>query len=305
MLETLLVLWILSAIPILTGHNILKMVIYLGIYSLITAIILLVFGAPDVALAEASVSIFSTIFFIVCFKKYYQLAPDPKIIKLGKYMLPLGFTALLVVAFLHFAPDFDASTYAMEQYIAHFARDIGGQNAVTSIYLGYRLYDTIFEALMLMISVTAISRLSWYEGTIANQEIKPIKLSEQTVKIIRVISPLLPLFSIYLIANGHITAGGGFQGGVVLATFFVCRYLTLNINDLPVKRIIRSEKLVFASIVLFSLLGVFSAVNIYVPANFIPTLQNIFLITMNALIGAKVTFSFILLFYRFIAIEDE
>ncbi len=40
----------------------------------------------------------------------------------------------------------------------------GAQNAVTAIYLSYRVYDTIFEALTLLIGVIGIIYCSRYEG---------------------------------------------------------------------------------------------------------------------------------------------
>lgn len=42
-------------------------------------------------------------------------------------------------------------------------RDTGAQNAVTAIYLNYRVYDTLFEALMLLISILAVIYFSRHE----------------------------------------------------------------------------------------------------------------------------------------------
>lgn len=39
--------------------------------------------------------------------------------------------------------------------------DTAAENAVTAIYLNYRFWDTLFEALTLLISVLAIRLLSW------------------------------------------------------------------------------------------------------------------------------------------------
>ncbi|MCL2197682.1 MAG: DUF4040 domain-containing protein [Defluviitaleaceae bacterium] len=291
-------LWIISALPILFEQKIRRMAIYLGIFSLITSILFLAFGAPDVALAEAAISIFSTIFFITCFEKHYNVVEHIKNVKWTKFILPAVFSVVLIFMVLRVAPQVDANTYVMEQYIAYFQQDVGGYNAITAIYLGYRLYDTVFEALMLMVAVVAIAHLSWHTETAVSQESRHIQISRQARNVIRIICPLLPLFGIYLIANGHVTAGGGFQGGVALAAFFVCRYMTYGIHDLPFKRLLIGEKLVLASIIILSVFVVF--IGFHTQLYYVPMVQTVYLITMNTLIGIKVALGFIMLFYRFI-----
>jgi len=301
MTSTLIALWILSALPILFEQRILYMAIYLGVFSLITSIIFLIFGAPDVALAEAAISIFSTILFVICFEKHYKIKERIVKIKWRSYILPAVFTVTLVFLVLRVVPEGEANTYAMEQYIRYFASDIGGENAVTAIYLGYRLYDTVFEALMLMVAVVAIAHLSWHHAPVVSEERRHELLSKHAKRIIYIISPLLPLFGIYLIANGHVTAGGGFQGGVALAAFFVCRYMTHGVLDLPFERLLRGEKFVLVSIIVLALFVVFLGVHNYF--TYLPFIQTIYLLVMNALIGIKVALGFIMLFYRFIAVE--
>lgn len=300
---TLMVIWILSAVPILFEKKIMKMILYLGGYSLITSIVFLIFGAPDVALAEASISIFSTIFFIICFEKYYDLHDSYTKIKWQKLILPACFTVFLAALFFWFAPTATPSTYSMELYIANFMDEVGGTNAVTAIYLGYRLYDTVFEALMLLITAIAISHLSWHTQKTTLEKFRYIKITKQAADIIHIISPILPIFGIYLITYGHLSPGGGFQGGVVLAAFFVCRYMIRSINDLPVVLIERFEKLIFSSIVLLAVFLVFLGLPEYIAANAPPIFQSVYLVTMNMLIGLKVALGFVMLFYRFITIE--
>ncbi len=57
-------------------------------------------------------------------------------------------------------PDFSVSRY----YLNHGVADISSPNIVTSIYLFYRYYDTLFEALMLLFSVTGIIALTVHHG---------------------------------------------------------------------------------------------------------------------------------------------
>jgi multisubunit Na+/H+ antiporter MnhB subunit len=56
-------------------------------------------------------------------------------------------------------PD-DAADY----YRHNSIRDTGAHNAVTAIYLNYRVYDTLFETLTLLVSVMAIIHFSRHGG---------------------------------------------------------------------------------------------------------------------------------------------
>lgn len=49
-------------------------------------------------------------------------------------------------------------------YVDHFYMDTGAGNAVTAIYLNYRLFDTFFETLLLLVSVIGIIYFSRHEG---------------------------------------------------------------------------------------------------------------------------------------------
>ncbi len=54
-------------------------------------------------------------------------------------------------------PDIALTDY----YLKNFVEDTGAQNAVTAIYLNYRVFDSIFETFMLLVSVTAVIYFSW------------------------------------------------------------------------------------------------------------------------------------------------
>lgn len=53
-----------------------------------------------------------------------------------------------------------------EYFRLNYISDTGAENAVTAIYLNYRVYDTLFEALMLLISVFGIIYFSRHKGGI-------------------------------------------------------------------------------------------------------------------------------------------
>ena len=169
----LMTLWLLSAALIVFAHKTYRVVIFFGVFSLITSLIYIFLGAPDVAMAEAGISAFTTIFFIVCVEKYYnrsdsikdEMASENRPRNMKKIVPALILVIVLTVLFVYFAPIGDTEGLR-SMYFERFMTDVGGFNAVTAIYLGYRVYDTLFEALLLVIAVVAVMHLSWYEKTI-------------------------------------------------------------------------------------------------------------------------------------------
>lgn len=62
------------------------------------------------------------------------------------------------------ANEESADKYEAKDYILiNHHEQTGAINAVTSIYLNYRLWDTLFEAMVLMLSALAVIRFSWSE----------------------------------------------------------------------------------------------------------------------------------------------
>ena len=316
MIYAILAFWMLTALMLLWEQKVGRIIIYFGIYSLVAAAGFLILGSPDVAMAEIAISSFATIFFIIIAEKYYKHAHGldmtqeeknehvPKKSRFRRFVLPLMFTCLVFGMVLYFVPENNPDPYLKVQYLTRFMTEMGGENAVTAIYLGYRVYDTIFEALVLVVAVVAVLHMSWFDRpSIADGLHSDINRSGLAIFIIRIITPLIMLFGVYLIINGFLTPGGGFQGGVAVATFFICRYLIYNIFDLPIGKILRMEELVFVSIVLFAIAGIFLGTAAYVPENWLVVFQNVYLVIMNALIGIKVACGFTLLFYRYAGIE--
>jgi len=312
--EIALSLWVICAVLIVFIRKVYRIIITFGVFSLIGALSYLFLGSPDVAMAEAAVSAFVTIFFIVCIERYYKFGAgleaeqaEEKIKwtlkRSGRILAPVLFcVGLFGLAFVNL-PMEDVATVLRDQYIAQFMYDVGGMNAVASIVLGYRVYDTLFEALLLVVSVVAVAHVSWYDKAEMfarrDSEIKSSGVARFTM---RVVSPIIIIFGAYIIANGHLTAGGGFQGGLAVATFFICRYLVYDINDLPVAKVMRMEKLVFVNITILPVLAVFTGVT-YLAAYILPLTSDVYLVAMNILIGFKVACGFFVLFYRFVAIE--
>lgn len=108
---------------------------------------------------------------------------------------------------------------------------------VTAVNFDYRGFDTLGEEFILFISVVGVTVLlrqqseeaKKQQGAYAKNDEKPGREapepSEATkVMTLALIGPLVT-FGIYIVTHGQLTPGGGFQGGVILATAPLMVYL--------------------------------------------------------------------------------
>jgi len=112
-------------------------------------------------------------------------------------------------------------------------------NLVTSVLADYRGYDTLFETVVIFAAGMAIFAIL---RVLEPGQPRPDELHESTrysdgdhTRIIvgttcRIIVPLAQLFALYVVAHGHHSPGGGFQGGVILGASFIMLAVA---HDLP------------------------------------------------------------------------
>lgn len=124
--------------------------------------------------------------------------------------------------------------------------------------------------------------------------------SEIIARITGLLYPFIIMFGFYIILNGHVTPGGGFQGGAVLASVFISRYLVTPMKDIKIKNLQTAEKLLFLLIIMIPVLFLFTGFN----AN--AKVGNVYyLIIMNLFIGLKVCCGLSIIFFRFVFYEGE
>jgi multicomponent Na+:H+ antiporter subunit B len=108
-----------------------------------------------------------------------------------------------------------------QAYLNEAPAVVGAANIVTSVVLAYRGIDTMGELAILFTAATAIGLvLGRRHGSRTDDSaVKPGGFILQSG--IDMLFPLLLMVGMYIILHGHLTPGGGFQGGVVLAAAFV------------------------------------------------------------------------------------
>jgi multicomponent Na+:H+ antiporter subunit B len=106
-------------------------------------------------------------------------------------------------------------------------------DVVTAVNFDYRAFDTLGEEFILfaaVVGVTSILRALRGERTGAPTDEAAGRRVPETSLAVRVIGlglvPPTILIGLYIVAHGHQTPGGGFQGGVMLATALLLTYLS-------------------------------------------------------------------------------
>jgi multicomponent Na+:H+ antiporter subunit B len=132
-------------------------------------------------------------------------------------LLILVLGAIFWQLFSAYLPD-TALNHTGRYYADHAAADLGAANIVTAIIVTYRGLDTLGEVTVLFLSA-AIVGLVLASGR--QRKKKPHTLTpvgELLTTGTRLLVPLFMLLGVYIFVNGHLTPGGGFQGGAVIAS---------------------------------------------------------------------------------------
>ncbi len=211
----------------------------------------------------------------------------------------LAFFAGVLTLFVSFGTVAVPSPAVLSTVMTQYMAETGAQNAVAAIYLNYRMYDTIFEALMLLVSVMGVIHFSRHDHDhFKFLEVPQVKKTT-TASAIALIIPVIMMLAVYIILNGHNTPGGGFQGGAALSSVFICVYLIRPGKNIHFYALERLEKLLFLTLAIIAIVFVLS--NLYLSH----TAYNVpYMILMNSLIGVKVFCGLTIVFYRFVHYED-
>ena len=126
------------------------------------------------------------------------------------------------------SPDNPANNEVPQRYIEQGLQETGAVNIVAGMILDYRAFDTLGESNVLFIaacSVLILLRISsekhggdavaQLEAEADDRMYEP-KNDLILQRIASFLVPLILLFGVYIIMNGHISPGGGFSGGAVM-----------------------------------------------------------------------------------------
>ena len=181
-------------------------------------------------------------------------------------VIVLLFGSLLIYCTLDFPVWGDlkspASTHVSPYYIENTLEDTSVPNIVTAVLADYRGYDTMFETIVIFTAgIVCIFLLRTFKTTVPESRMYRHIPTGITLRIekggkvpnesdhferidsvwipydliirttCRMIIPFIQVFALYVIAHGHHSPGGGFQGGVILGASFVLFAIGFNLRS--------------------------------------------------------------------------
>lgn len=205
--------------------------------------------------------------------------------------------ALLAVMFYDIAGNYSERselTGISKHYATEGADELGAANLVASVVITYRGLDTLGEVTVLFISAAGASLLLRRRRSSAEKKTRLYAESSEIVQTtLSILFPIILLFGVYIFINGHLTPGGGFQGGAVVASALLFFILARPNDSISHALLMKVETLSGFTYVMLGLLGVFLAGgfldNRVLPLGDFGSLFSAGLIPLiNVLIGLKV-----------------
>ena len=134
--------------------------------------------------------------------------------------------AVLLMTVSYLPPSGDPSnpinTVVSERYIEQGLQETGALNIVSGMILTYRAFDTFGETNVLFIATCCVMILLMVDDAILKKQeaINDRRFEPKNDAILQgtafVLCPIIFIFGIYIILNGHLSPGGGFSGGAIM-----------------------------------------------------------------------------------------
>lgn len=127
--------------------------------------------------------------------------------------------------------------------------------------------------------------------------------SKILITISRLLLPFLILFGIYIIVNGDVSVGGGFQGGVILSTSYLLYYFITGVHPFSLPKMLKLDKYLFIALPVVLMAAFFTRGHFFTnvfPLDYAYDIRKLYLLILNLLIGSKVAIGFVSLFLIFI-----
>lgn len=132
-------------------------------------------------------------------------------------VLVLAVGGLFALLLIGYTPDAELNQTA-RYYAERTAPDLGAANIVTAIVVTYRGLDTLGEVTVLFLAATIVGMVLSLGSHSGKRGHALVPVGELLTTGSRYLAPLILLLGVYVFVNGHLTPGGGFQGGAIIAS---------------------------------------------------------------------------------------
>ncbi len=174
------------------------------------------------------------------------------------FLVLIFFVIMLLPLISDVQPQTELNSLA-SKYVEDGPDELGGANLVTSIVVTYRGLDTLGEVAVLFIATAGVGFLLRRRRNSESKTVKKRSSSEILQSGTALLMPLIFLFGVYIFLHGHLTPGGGFQGGVVIASGVLLSLLTYPKSEVSHKILNMIESLSGAFYIVVGILGIYLA----------------------------------------------
>lgn len=215
----------------------------------------------------------------------------------------LAFAAVAAVLLPVFLNDSPWPVFARDYLEANGEEQTGAANIVSSIYLGYRAYDTLGETIVLLVAVSGTIGIisftgkhlapGYNENSLEGGDHKTRKRTVLMEVVTGKLGPVILVFGLYVMLFGHMSPGGGFQGGVVIASGIIFISIGTRSSENNILShsgvLAKIEAVSFLLLVFASAIGLITGLGFFAnPFNGNPIPPAGYIILLNAMIGLKV-----------------
>ncbi|WP_422770741.1 Na+/H+ antiporter subunit A [Plantactinospora sp. WMMC1484] len=237
---------VVAALLTVRARRRLTAVILTGVTGYSTAMVFVLYGAPDVALAQFLAETVTIVIFVLVLRRLPARFSDRPVRRSRWLRLLLGVSVGVVVAGMAVAA---AGVRRAPRISADYpgpALSFGyGRNVVNVTLVDIRAWDTMGEIAVLVVAATGVASLIFQsrrgpdlprrddlpppgpEGVWlrAGATLRTRRRSIVFEVVVRLLFHTVVLFSIFLLFSGHNAPGGGFVGGLVAGLALAVRYL--------------------------------------------------------------------------------
>ena len=104
-------------------------------------------------------------------------------------------------------------------YLSKTPSELSVANVITAIVVNYRGFDTLGEVSVLFLAATGLGSILYRRRKEGEHSVSISKPSSQLLQAgSKLIYPAILVLGAYVFIHGHLTPGGGFQGGAIIAT---------------------------------------------------------------------------------------
>lgn len=129
----------------------------------------------------------------------------------------------IAVAFFNVPFGLDRLNVARD-YLSLSPNNLKVANTVTAIVVNFRGFDTLGEVTVLFLAATGLGSILFRKRDV-HTALNPQRTAPQASRIVQIggklLFPLIVLLGAYVFIHGHLTPGGGFQGGVIIASGYL------------------------------------------------------------------------------------